>query len=1143
MGTAMSEILLVDDDEEIAKTLVEILRVHGVSASVAGSGEEALERLSNGSFDLVLLDARLPGISGYQTCSAIRARFGPSLPVLIMTAFGDAKAVRSGYEAGADDFCSKPIDTPTFILRVRGFLRMKALHDETARNREEAQDRVRNLALLHEIGRDWSLIAEPEEFNRMVTQRLADLIQAPICLIALFDPATRIMEASLPVFGLADEVARKVRYEVKPEFRGMWNFASGRPYLSNRARSDPRLVQEVVALAGVESVILVPMMSEGTALGLLVAANKPEGFTEGDVQVLSIFAGPAATFLRSRQIFNAQKQHAARLERLWNLMAAIGATEGRTRLLDLAVSRIQKDFSYYRVEFHVPDKVGNLFLELEAGAPRPAGVPLDPELLKWVMRGASPIPENAHPPFSEIALPVRAGERAFGVLDVLRSQPGPFPEEETKILAGLAGHLAVALQKTASAGETEDLARQMATLYEIGLEIAALRDLRVLFSKAAEETGRLLMAHRASVFRLEPSTGILRRFAAWARDPSREPYAEPVFDLGEGIAGRVARDGISALSNDPHEDPSFVPRANVVARLLCVPLTFFDREQGTSAIFGVLNVTRAPGAPPFTNHDLDFATRFAGQLSIAVTNSMAFAAERERSEQLAFVNSLIREISGNLSRERILEVAAGRIHEAFHTRRVVVCSPRSEAGPARVLARAGARAGNEIEGQTRAVVERAIADQATALDAEGAQRAAVPILVGGEVNAVLVAEGKGSHGFGRGELITLETLADGIGIILRNTELYHALERTNARLVELDRTKSELVNIVAHDFRAPLAGVLGYAELLEWKPDLPREERVEQARSIVQAATHMANLVDKTLKTARLETGHFPFDFGIIDLGATIRQVLSRFPTPEGHVLDVVLPEDPLPCRADRDRVAEVVENLLSNAVKYSPRGGRTRVLARSEGEAVTVSVTDQGIGIAAEDMKRLFRPFSRIRTPTTAPIEGSGLGLYICERIVRAHGGRLWIESQPGKGSVCSFTLPLYGADAQGRRPTLLVASVDEQTRLEIRRVAEELGFGTYEVADGVEALQGALRLLPAVAILDGVLPGLKPEEVAERLQENEATSKIPLVGLGRADSASEHFWMWLAKPVDRVILSSMLGSLSGLVQGGPPRGGGLSA
>ena len=140
------------------------------------------------------------------------------------------------------------------------------------------------------------------------------------------------------------------------------------------------------------------------------------------------------------------------------------------------------------------------------------------------------------------------------------------------------------------------------------------------------------------------------------------------------------------------------------------------------------------------------------------------------------------------------------------------------------------------------------------------------------------------------------------------------------------------------------------------------------------------------------------------------------------------------------------------------------------------------------------------MRNLRTADIEGSGLGLYICDRIVRAHGGRLGVESVAGEGSVFSFTLPLFGAGAQTRPPLVLVAAGDERTRREVRRVAEELGYAIHEVADGVEAVEAALRLLPAAVVLDRILPQLGAREVAERLRENTATEAVPLFALAAA-------------------------------------------
>ncbi len=1142
----MSRILVVDDDPLAIEILLELLARHGHEVATAGSGEEALDSLGAQPCDLVLLDVRLPGLTGYETCERIRELHGPALPVLMLTAYNDPTSARRSYDAGADDFITKPVDHTGLVLKVRAFLRTRSLHDELVRSREEARIRARDLAFLHEIGRDWSLIAEPEAFFRMVTERLASLIGAPICLFALYDPALRTLEAAVPAFGLSDAVTRKLRHA---NYHSLWSFETGRPYVSNHARSDHRLIPELVEASGAESIVLVPMLSEGSPLGILIAANKPGGFTDSDVQLLTVFAGPAATFLRSREIYEAQVRHASRLEGLPPLMGAMAGTTARGALLDLTTSMIEKRLGYASVGYYAPAEDDGYRIELRAGSAG-EGPAVDQERLRWAMRGGVALQSPRAADSADLAVPVGAGEQSQGVLNV-RKDGAPFAEEEIALLTALAGQLALALQRAASVAETERLARQMATLYDLGLETAALKDLQRLFGKATEEAGRLIRADHASVLRFSEAEGALRLFAAWTRDPAIEPYAEPVFRLGEGIAGRVARDWVPAMVNDVGHSGDFVPKGNPLSRILCVPLTYFDREKGGLALFGVLNATRRPGAPRFTHDDLDYVNRFAGQLSIAVANSMAFAAERERSDQLALVNNVIREIAGNLSRERILETAVRRIHEAFQFSVVMIGIPDFEGGIEHTVAAAGpepSRLTKESYPLHTGITGRAIREKRTVIVGDVAQdpdyvavlastrsEVAIPIRTGDDVRAVLNVESEKANGFSRSQVMTLETLADGIGIILRNAELYQAVEQTNAKLVELDRLKSEVVNVVAHDFRAPLAGVLGHAEVLEWRADAPVEERIESARAIVRAATHMASLVEKTLKTTRLETGHFPFEFGLVDLGKVLRESLRRLTDDPMHPIRVELPDDPLPAWGDRDRLAEVVENLVGNAIKYSPGGGPIRLRVTTEGETVTVAVQDEGLGIAPGDLARLFRPFSRVRTMRTAGIEGSGLGLYICERIVKAHGGRLWAESALEHGSTFSFTLPLFGAAAQMRPSVVLVAASDEGTRRDVRRVAEELGYSIQEVADGVEAVEAAVRLHPVAVVLDRILPRLRAEEVAERLHENPATAAIPLFVLAAAESLGQRaslFQACIPKPLDRAALAVALATPLGVAR-----------
>jgi CheY-like chemotaxis protein len=292
----------------------------------------------------------------------------------------------------------------------------------------------------------------------------------------------------------------------------------------------------------------------------------------------------------------------------------------------------------------------------------------------------------------------------------------------------------------------------------------------------------------------------------------------------------------------------------------------------------------------------------------------------------------------------------------------------------------------------------------------------------------------------------------------------------------------------------------------------------------------MANLVEKTLKTNRLETGQFPFDFAVIDVAAVAREVVGRLPARSSHKLVAEIPEDPVPAWADRDRLAEVLDNLISNAVKYSPSGGTVRLAIQREDERAVVSVADEGIGIAEGDLDRLFRPFSRVRNLRTADIEGSGLGLYICDRIVRAHGGRLDVSTAPEKGSVFSFTVPLFGAAAQTGPPMILIAAVDEQTRREVRRLADERGYAVQEAFDGVDAVETALRLVPAVVVLDRVLPRLRAEEVADRLRSNPATQRVPLIVLAGQQELGDRaglFDGFVPKPLSKSTLAAAMTSV----------------
>lgn len=1143
-----SRILVVDSDTQAAKSVHEVLTRQGYAVACVGSAEAALEHLSRYQCDLVLIASDLENQtgedhSGYEACARIRERQGPLLPILMLSLESDADAVQRSYDAGADDVL-KPTHHPALVLKVRGYLRGKALHNDLLQTREQAQARVRDMALLNEISRDWSLIAEPRPFYRMVTQRLGLLIEASICFIALYRSDNDTLEAAIPGHGLPDDVLRELRLANGSR---LWTLENARAYISTDPRNDARLPEGLAETLRAESIVLVPMLSEGALVGLIAAANKPVAFTEADVQTLSIFAGPAATFLRSRQIYDAQRRHVARLERLPVMMGSMAAATSRATLLELTTSFLQTELGYEAVGFYAPsdDAESRVECVTVTGAWEPGAAVADQERLRWTLGSGIAIQSSASAGAVDLAVAVGVGVHAQGVLKVRRAGGAP-EKDEVALLTTIAGQLGLALQRAESISKTERIAKQMATLYDLALETGPLRDLKRLFVEATEEVGRLINAEHVSALRFHAEDGTLRFFAAWARDQAVEHPSEPVFRLGEGVAGRVARDWLPAMVNDVEAGSDFVNpnERNPVSRIMCVPLVYFDPEKAEPALFAVMNASRQAGAPRFTHDELDYVQRFASQLSVAVANAMAYAAERARSDQLALVNAVIREIGGSLSKDRIVEAAVRRIHESFQLSLVMIAAPEADAGLAHAVMVAGPEPTRLLRQDYPlggGFIGRTLRDKQTILFTDPAKdpdyvplldstacALTIPILSGEEVAAVLHLEADARGAFGRSEVITLQTLADGIGIILRNAQLYGALEETNTRLVELDRLKSEVVNVVAHDFRSPLAGVLGHAEILATSLE---GERRDSANSIIQSATHMANLVDKTLETTRLETGRFPLDFDLADLTTIIRGVITRLPPDPAHPLTTDAPEDPVPVWADEGRLGEVIENLLSNAAKYSPRGGPVALRMQLSDDSVTVSVKDRGLGISPDDMARLFRPFSRIRNPGTAGIQGSGLGLYICDSIVRAHGGRLSAESQPGRGSVFSFTLPVYGAAAQTRQPVILIAS-DVVTRRDVERTALELGYAVEEVRDGVAVVESAVRLRPAAIIVDRILPRLKAEEVAERLRDFPGTAQIPLFVLDSelesgAETAAAPFSLRLQKPIDRSRLQAALQAL----------------
>jgi len=233
-----------------------------------------------------------------------------------------------------------------------------------------------------------------------------------------------------------------------------------------------------------------------------------------------------------------------------------------------------------------------------------------------------------------------------------------------------------------------------------------------------------------------------------------------------------------------------------------------------------------------------------------------------------------------------------------------------------------------------------------------------------------------------------------------------------AGLERLNRLKSEFVSLVSHEFRTALVGISGFSEMIR-DEEVTLDEAKSYAGDINKDAERLNRMINDMLDLDRIEAGRLTLHLQQADLSSLLEDAANRARASSARHFIVCNFEGRPMIQCDPDRIAQVIANLLSNAVKYSPDGGEIVVTSTMRGGQVDVSVRDHGLGIAPEFIKRLFSRYERYEK-SASKILGTGLGLAITRQIVEMHGGRIWVESEPGKGSDFHFTLPMTVAPQQ---------------------------------------------------------------------------------------------------------------------------------
>ncbi len=238
-----------------------------------------------------------------------------------------------------------------------------------------------------------------------------------------------------------------------------------------------------------------------------------------------------------------------------------------------------------------------------------------------------------------------------------------------------------------------------------------------------------------------------------------------------------------------------------------------------------------------------------------------------------------------------------------------------------------------------------------------------------------------------------------------------ALATRQAAIAELERLnqrKSQFLATISHEFRTPLTAIIGYSELLANGQNDPAVIAADAA-VIHREASRLNRMVDDVLLIDRADSGSMPLHLEPVDVNALVQDVVATFRSlTGGHQIALALDPSVPAIDGDRDRLAQALTNLVSNAVKYSPGGGTIAIATHQDGEELFVSISDEGIGIAASNLSRVFERFERVETGIAGRIGGTGLGLSVVREVASLHGGRVWAESRLGVGSVFCLALPI---------------------------------------------------------------------------------------------------------------------------------------
>src|SRR5262245_51439364 len=586
----------------------------------------------------------------------------------------------------------------------------------------------------------------------------------------------------------------------------------------------------------------------------------------------------------------------------------------------------------------------------------------------------------------------------------------------------------------------EALEQQAATTEILRVIASSSTDLQPVLDTVAENAARLCEANDAVIWRIDGE--MLQRVAVCGPMPfadTRRPISRGT-PPGRAVVDRQTihvHDLIAAELETEYPDSKARWQISGSRTMLAVPLLREGVSIGTIVI-------RRTEVRPFSDRQIKLLETFADQAVIAIENVRLFQELQARTrelvrsvEEMKALGEVGQAVSSTLELETVLTTIvshavqlsgtnAGIIYEydeptqlfqlraSYQMEEELVEAYR--AAPSRLgVGTSGRAAATRMPMQVVDLInerEYAAAPTRPILARLGYQSLlAVPLLLEQRIMGALTVYRREAGSFAPEVVNLFQTFATQSVLAIQNARLFREIEDKSRQIEAANRHKSEFLANMSHELRTPLNAIIGFSEVLgERMFGELNEKQAEYTDDILTSGRHLLSLINEILDLSKVEAGRMELEVATFDLPLAIdnaRTFVRERATKHGINLDVTIDERLGEFFGDERKIKQILLNLLSNAVKFTPEGGRIGINAKQADGSVEISVSDTGIGISPEDQAKIFEEFRQVGGDYAHKREGTGLGLTLAKKFVELHGGKIWVESEVGKGSTFSFTLP----------------------------------------------------------------------------------------------------------------------------------------